>query len=94
MMILSIAATGLAMIGPLSPVTVTADRDDLAKVMRELDDGFVCPQFLPSDAERETEIAQFSIALAGIGLSYEDAIKVRRAILARHHCIRQRAPSA
>lgn len=94
MLILTLAATSLAMIQSLPPVMVTADRDELARVMSELDDGFVCPQFLPSDAARETEIEQFSMALAEIGLSYEDAIKVRRAILARHHCIRKRAPLA
>ena len=93
MMILPLAATSLAMIGPLPPVMVTADRDELTQVMSELDDGFVCPQFLPSDAARQNEIERFSMALADIGLSYEDAIKVRRAILARHHCIRKRAPS-
>ncbi len=70
-----------------SPVCADDGHADLLGVVGDLDQGFVCPQFLPSDQARAAEIEQFARALAGIGLSYEDAVEVRRAILARHHCL-------
>lgn len=72
----------------IPPVTVTADRAELVRVLETLTADFMCPQFLPSDDARRNEIERFALALAEIGLSYEDAVKVRRALLARHHCLR------
>ena len=73
---------------------VTADREELVRVVSELNADFVCPQFLPSQSAREQEIETFSLALAELGLSYEDAVKVRRAMLAHHHCIARSDGSA
>lgn len=84
---------GSAMTSPPQAM-VTADREELTRVVGELNAGFVCPQFLPSQSEREQEIETFSIALAELGLSYDDAVKVRRAMLALHHCIARSDGSA
>ncbi|KKC27259.1 hypothetical protein WP12_04250 [Sphingomonas sp. SRS2] len=62
-------------------------REELIEVVRDLNSDFICPRFLSSDKDRELEIGQFSKALADIGVSYDDAVEIRRAILQRHHCI-------
>lgn len=73
---------------------VTADREELMRVVGELNAGFVCPQFLSSQGARQQEIESFSMALAELGLSYDDALKVRRAMLGHHHCIARSDGSA
>ena len=69
-----------------SPAPAQSYREELVEVVRELNAGFICPQFLSNDEDRELEIGQFSEALADIGVSYADAVEIRRAILQRHHC--------
>jgi len=71
----------------LPQAMVTADREEFVRVVSELNTGFICPQFLPSQSERQQEVETFSMALAELGLSYDDAVKVRRAMLAHHHCL-------
>lgn len=70
-----------------APAVAQSYRDALVEVVNALNSRFVCPQFLPSDGEREREIEHFSQALAEIGVTYADAVEIRRAILLRHHCI-------
>ena len=64
-------------------------RPDLATVLAEIDQGFVCPQFLPDDAARRAEMLAFSRALASIGpprITYRQAAYIRTRMLERHNC--------
>lgn len=62
---------------------------DLATVLAEVDQGFVCPQFLPDDAARHAELVSFSRALASVGptrITYRQAAYIRAKLLERHNC--------
>jgi hypothetical protein len=62
---------------------------DLATVLAEIDQGFVCPQFLPDDDARRAEMVAFSRALASVGptrITYPQAAHIRAKMLERHNC--------
>jgi len=62
---------------------------DLGSVLTEINQGFVCPEFLPDDAARRAEIVSFSRALASVGptrITYRKAAYIRAKMLERHNC--------
>lgn len=52
-----------------SPGPVQSYHEKLVEVVSKLNSGFICPQFLLTDADREFEIDQFSEALADISVT-------------------------
>ena len=61
-------------------------RTGLATTLRQMDAGFVCPQFLPSDEARRMEISTFARTLAAKGVSFAQATEIRAHFLTRHNC--------
>jgi len=61
-------------------------RIGLATTLRQMDAGFVCPQFLPSDEARRMEISTFARTLAAKGVSFAQATEIRAHFLTRHNC--------
>ncbi len=62
---------------------------DLASVIADIDQGFVCPQFRPDDAARRADMIAFSRAMASVGptrISYRKAAYIHARMLERHNC--------
>ena len=80
---LAIIITAMASPGAAAPPR------DLASVLAMIDQGFVCPQFLPNDEARHAELVTFSRALASVGptrVTYRQAAYIRAKMLQRHNC--------
>lgn len=83
----------------LTIVTVTTPLDaarprGLGTVIAEIDQRFICPEFLADAAARREELLAFSHALASVGpkrITYRQASYIRAKLLERHNCS---APSA
>ena len=63
---------------------------DLASVIAEIDQGFVCPQFRPDDDARRADMIAFSRALATVGptrIGYRQAAYIHARMLDRHNCM-------
>lgn len=70
------------------PAAPAAARD-LASALADIDQGFICPEFLPDDGARQAEPMAFSRALASVGptrITYRQAAYIRTKLLARHNC--------
>lgn len=83
---LGLLAAAIIAINPAVAAAQSPARAGLATTLRQLDAGFVCPQFLPSDEARRTEISQFGRALAAKGVSFAQATEIRARFLTRHNC--------
>jgi hypothetical protein len=71
--------------------TQAAAQRDLASVLAEISQGFVCPQFRPDDAARRADMLAFSRAIASVGpkkISYREAAYIHAKMLERHNCTR------
>ena len=65
---------------------------DLASVIAEIDQGFVCPQFRPDEAARRADMLAFSRAMASVGptrISYRKAAYIHGKMLERHNCLQR-----
>ena len=79
--------TAAALIAAMPGIaTAQPPRTGLATVLRQMDAGFVCPQFLPSDEARRMEISTFARTLAAKGVSFAQATEIRAHFLTRHNC--------
>lgn len=83
---LGLLAAATIAINPAVAAAQSPQRAGLATTLRQLDAGFVCPQFLPSDEARRVEIAAFARTLAAKGVSFARATEIRALFLARHNC--------
>jgi hypothetical protein len=82
------ACLGLTALALAMPAQAETGRD-LATVLAEIDQGFICPRFQPDDAARHAAMAAFSRALASVGptrITYRQAAYIRAKLLQRHHC--------
>ncbi|KKC25541.1 hypothetical protein [Sphingomonas sp. SRS2] len=70
----------------IAPAIADARPVGLATTLRQMDAGFVCPQFLANDDARRTEISTFARTLAAKGLSFAQATEIRAHFLTRHNC--------
>ena len=62
---------------------------DLAAVLADVDQGFVCPQFRADDSARRADMIAFSRAMASVGshrISYRRAAYIHAKMLERHNC--------
>lgn len=70
------------------PAQAAATRG-LGAVIAEIDQRFVCPEFLPDGEARRSELLSFSRALGSVGptrVTYRQASYIRAKLLARHNC--------
>ena len=85
---LRVICVALIALGPALPARADPGRD-LATVLAEIDQSFVCPQFQPDDDARHAEMVTFSRALASVGptrITYRQAAYIRTKMLERHNC--------
>lgn len=66
--------------------TAQSPRVGLATALRQMDAGFVCPQFLPGEEARRREISAFARTLAAEGVTFTQATEIRAHFLTRHNC--------
>ncbi len=77
-----------------------AETRGLGAVIAEIDQRFVCPEFLPDAEARRSELLIFSRALGSVGprrITYRQASYIRAKLLKRHNCsngVASVAPSA
>lgn len=82
----SAAAAMIISVAALPAKAQPVPRAGLAAVLGDIDRQFICPEYLPDDAARKTELETFGRSLSGLKLSFAQASYIRAKMLDRHNC--------
>jgi len=71
-----------------------APRSHMVSMINDIDSRFVCPETLPSDADRSAALTSFAKKLASNNVTYTQATRILNLMLRRHNCSATVAGSA
>jgi hypothetical protein len=63
-----------------------APRTQMIALINDIDSRFVCPETLPSDADRSAALTSFAKRLAASNVTYAQATHILDLMLKRHNC--------
>jgi hypothetical protein len=73
-------------IGVIAAPAQAITRTEIATMIKDIDDHFVCPEALATDAERQASVTAFSHQLAARHIAYTQAKTIMGFMLTRHGC--------
>jgi hypothetical protein len=73
-------------IGVIAAPAQAITRAEIATMIKDIDDHFICPEALATDTERQASVTAFSHQLAARHIAYAQAKTIMGFMLTRHGC--------